>query len=80
MQKGVSPSLDNVKDAIEHLNRLFEENLLRLRLEEEADEDELNRLEKGLLAMKDAGRIYLTWTGHFIEQMNALEGLDPLVD
>jgi len=79
MQANIDQSLAEVKKAIEALNHLFEQNLMRLRLEEEDDED-LSSLEKGLLAMKDAGRIYLSWTDHYIERMSALEGLDSLND
>lgn len=79
MPGDVDQSLSDVKDAIENLNNLFEERLKILRLEG-ADEDDLSGLEKGILAMKDAGRIYLTWTDHFIGRLNEAEGLDPLID
>ena len=79
MTKDVKASLANVIEAMEALNDLFVERIDALR-REGADVDEVGVLEKGVLAMKDAGRIYLTWSNHFIEKLVQAEGLGPMDD
>ncbi|MFQ5598204.1 MAG: hypothetical protein ACE5GK_09160 [Nitrospiria bacterium] len=77
MPGNVEQSRQDLLNAMETLNHLFEQKLDDLR-RQGADEEDLNSLEKGILAMKDAGRIYLTWTDHFIGRLNEVEYMDPL--
>ncbi len=79
MPGDVKQSLSDIMNSMEKLNHLFEEKLENLR-QQEADEDDLSSLKKGILAMKDAGRIYLTWADHFIERINEVDNFDPTVD
>ncbi len=78
-EDNVSQMLGQVVQTMENLNHLFEEKILKLR-QEGSDEEDLKRLEQGVLAMKDAGRIYLTWTDHFIQRLNQSEQLDTMLD
>lgn len=79
MPDDVKQSLSDIMNAMDKLNHIFEEKLSHLR-QQDADEADLGSLEKGILAMKDAGRIYLTWADHFIERLNEVESYDPMVD
>jgi len=79
MPGDVKQSLSDIMGAMEKLNQLFEEKLGELH-QQGADEDDLRSLEKGILAMKDAGRIYLTWADHFIERLNEVENFDLTAD
>lgn len=69
-------SLKEVIKAMENLNDLYEEKIEELRRQGK-DEEELQKLVKGAMAMKDASGIYLSWSNHFIERLNQLEGMEP---
>ncbi|MFQ5542971.1 MAG: hypothetical protein ACE5FY_01315 [Nitrospiria bacterium] len=77
MSGDVRQALTDVVKSMEGINRLFEEKLGHLK-QAGSDEDDLLGLEKGVLAMKDSGRLYITWTEYFIEKLNEVEGLGPL--
>ncbi len=79
MPEDLNETLSEVTHAIENLNTLFEKKLETLH-EEGVDAEDLGELQKGLLAMKDAGRIYLTWIDHFIAKLNEAEGLEELME
>jgi len=79
MEEQIKTSLSTVLQSMEQLNGVFEERLLQLR-QEGTDEQDLRRLEQGVLAMKDAGRLYLTWADHFVERMNEAEAFDELTE
>lgn len=79
MPGDINESISEVTSSIETLNNVFEEKLMMLQ-QEGIDEEELSELQKGILAMKDAGRIYLTWADHFISKLNEAEGLDSMID
>ena len=79
MPGDVKQSLSDIMSAMEKLNHLFEEKLENLQ-QQGADGEDLGSLKKGILAMKDAGRIYLTWADHFIERLNEVENFDPMAE
>ncbi|NOY85641.1 MAG: hypothetical protein GXO96_12635 [Nitrospirae bacterium] len=72
MKENLKQSVSTVLQSMEQLNHVFEVELFRLE-QEGADAQDLRRLEQGVLAMKDAGRLYLTWADHFIERMGDAE-------
>ncbi len=76
MPSKVKQSLTNVIGAMELLNRHFEDQIEELR-QKGKDEEELQKLVKGAMAMKDASGIYLSWANHFIERLLQTEGMDP---
>lgn len=75
MPSKVKQSLANVIGAMELLNRHFEDQIEALR-QKGKDEEELQKLVKGAMAMKDASGIYLSWANHFIERLIQTEGLE----
>lgn len=79
MEGKIKTSLESVLQSMEQLNLVFEARLLALK-QDGADEQDLRSLEQGVLAMKDAGRLYLTWADHFIERMNEAEVYDDLME
>ncbi len=79
MEEKLKQSVSTVLQSMEELNHVFEAELLRLE-QEGADAQDIRRLEQGVLAMKDAGRLYLTWAGHFIERMGDAEVYDELLE
>ncbi|MFY9270098.1 MAG: hypothetical protein WAO55_10175 [Candidatus Manganitrophaceae bacterium] len=76
MPSKVKESLANVIGAMELLNKNFEDQIETLR-QNGKDEEELQKLVKGAMAMKDASGIYLSWANHFIERLVQTEGLEP---
>ncbi|MCG3117038.1 MAG: hypothetical protein LLH30_15280 [Candidatus Manganitrophus sp. SA1] len=76
MSSKVKESLANVIGAMELLNKNFEDQIETLR-QSGKDEEELQKLVKGAMAMKDASGIYLSWANHFIERLVQTEGLEP---
>ncbi|VAX31082.1 hypothetical protein MNBD_NITROSPIRAE01-1029 [hydrothermal vent metagenome] len=72
MKENLKQSVSTVLQSMEQLNHVFEVELFRLE-QEGAETQDLRRLEQGVLAMKDAGRLYLTWADHFIERMGDAE-------
>ncbi|GEM_PF-2898684 len=79
MEGKIKTSLESVLQSMEQLNLVFEARLLALK-QDGADEQDLRSLEQGVLAMKDAGRLYLTWADHFVERMNEAEAYDDLME
>lgn len=75
----IKQSLGGVLHSMDQLNDLFEARLLKLR-QEEVDESDIRRLEQGVLAMKDAGRLYVTWADHFIDRLNETEMYDEMLE
>lgn len=75
MPSKVKESLANVIGAMELLNKNFEDQIETLR-QNGKDEEELQKLVKGAMAMKDASGIYLSWANHFIERLIQTEGLE----
>ncbi len=71
--------LESVIGSMEALNRYFDEKIEALR-EKGIDEKEIQGLIKGSYAMKDASNIYLSWSSHYLQQiekgMNSLEEED----
>lgn len=76
MPSKVKESLANVIGAMALLNKNFEDQIETLR-QNGKDEEELQKLVKGAMAMKDASGIYLSWANHFIERLVQTEGLEP---
>ncbi|MFQ5589238.1 MAG: hypothetical protein ACE5F7_10405 [Nitrospiria bacterium] len=79
MEDSIKKSLAGVLESMENLNHVFESKLIKL-AQEGGDEGDIKGLEQGVLAMKDAGRLYLTWAEHFIERLNQAEMYDEMVD
>ena len=79
LKDNAKQSLGEVLQAMEQLSGEFEKKLLSLR-QEGVDEGDLRRLEQGVLAMKDAGRLYLTWAEHFIERLEQAEPFDEMLE
>lgn len=79
MEEKIKTSLNTVLQSMEQLNGVFEAELLKLQ-QEGADAQDLRRLEQGVLAMKDAGRLYLTWADHFIERMGEAAIYDEFME
>ncbi|MDC4203114.1 MAG: hypothetical protein MPW14_15370 [Candidatus Manganitrophus sp.] len=75
MSSKVKESLANVIGAMELLNKNFEDQIETLR-QNGKDEEELQKLVKGAMAMKDASGIYLSWANHFIERLIQTEGME----
>ncbi|MFQ5949375.1 MAG: hypothetical protein ACE5J1_01660 [Nitrospiria bacterium] len=75
MSSSMEQSLTDVMKAMEDLNHRFEKEIEALR-RKGMDEDALQTLVKGALAMKDAGGIYLTWSRHFVDRLDEPGGLD----
>lgn len=75
MSNKVKESLANVIGAMELLNKNFEDQIETLR-QNGKDEEELQKLVKGAMAMKDASGIYLSWANHFIERLIQTEGME----
>ncbi len=78
-EEPIKQSLGEVLQSMDRLNGVFESSLVKLR-QEGVDESDIRRLEQGVLAMKDAGRLYVTWADHFIERLNQNEILDEMID
>lgn len=76
MPSKVKQSLAGVIAAMELLNQHFEDQIETLR-QQGKDEEELQKLVKGAMAMKDASGIYLSWANHFIERLIQTEGVAP---
>lgn len=79
VENNIKKSLAGVLESMENLNHVFESRLTQL-VHEGVDAADIKGLEQGVLAMKDAGRLYLTWGEHFIERLNQAEMLDEMVD
>lgn len=75
MPSEVKQALANVIGAMQLLNQQFEDKIEALR-QEGKDEEELQKLVKGAMAMKDASGIYLSWANHFIERLTKTEGME----
>jgi hypothetical protein len=76
MSVDLKDSLVEVIKAMENLNNRYEAKIEALR-QQGKEEEELQKLVKGAMAMKDASGIYLSWSHHFIERLGQIEGLDP---
>ncbi|TAK06973.1 MAG: hypothetical protein EPO39_07645 [Candidatus Manganitrophaceae bacterium] len=76
MAGNVEKSLAGVIEAMKHLNQQFEDKIEELR-QKGKDEEALQVLVKGAMAMKDASGIYLSWANHYIARLQQTEGLDP---
>ncbi len=76
MSVDLKQSLVEVIKAMENLNNKYEEKIEQLR-ESGKEEEELQKLVKGAMAMKDASGIYLSWSNHFVERLSQIEGLEP---
>ena len=76
MADDMKQSLVEVSKAMENLNNRYEAKIEELR-QDGKDEEELQKLVKGAMAMKDASGIYLSWSNHFIERLGQIEGLEP---
>ncbi len=79
MEDNIEKSLAGVLESMEKLNHVFESRLISL-AKEGVDEGDIKSLEHGVLAMKDAGRLYLTWAQHFIERMDGSQMLDEMLE
>jgi hypothetical protein len=75
MPHDLKQTLVNVINAMENLNNQYEAKIEELR-KGGKDEEELQKLVKGAMAMKDASGIYLSWSNHFVERLGQIEGLD----
>lgn len=75
MSGNIEESLSDVLKAMDTLNHHFKVAIDTLE-GKGTDEDEVQSLVKGALAMKDAGGLYLTWSRHFIERIDEIEGTD----
>ena len=78
MSEQIEASASEVLKAMETLNHHFKVAIDTLEAKG-TDEDEVQSLVKGALAMKDAGGLYLTWTRHFIDRLGEIEGEDSSV-
>lgn len=76
MSDDLRQTLVNVIKAMESLNNQYEAKIEELR-KMGKEEEELQKLVKGAMAMKDASGIYLSWSNHFIERLGQIEGLEP---
>ncbi len=79
MEDHIKKALEEVLQSMEQLNGVFEERLLKLS-QEGVEESDIKSLEHGVLAMKDAGRLYITWAQHFIERLNQSEMYDEMTE
>lgn len=78
MSDSIEESLSDVLKAMDALNHRFKVAIETLE-GKGTDEDEVQSLVKGALAMKDAGGLYLTWSRHFIDRLDEIEGSDSPV-
>ncbi|MGB3942883.1 MAG: hypothetical protein WBK96_15465 [Candidatus Manganitrophaceae bacterium] len=69
-------SLKKLIQVMESLSQDFENKIEDLR-QKGQDEEELQQLVKGAMAMKDAAGIYLSWANHYIAKLNQAEGMEP---
>ncbi|MBI3802710.1 MAG: hypothetical protein HY282_02980 [Nitrospirae bacterium] len=76
MSNNVEQALANVIQAMQGLNQQFEDKIEEMR-QQGKDEEELQQLVKGALAMKDASGIYLSWANHYIAKLAQTEGAEP---
>ncbi|HIE66108.1 MAG: hypothetical protein ABGX83_00530 [Nitrospira sp.] len=76
MAESIEEPLSNVLKAMEDLNHRFKIAIDTLE-EKGTDEEEVQSLIKGALAMKDAGALYLTWSRHFVDRLAEIEGTGP---
>lgn len=77
MSENIEASVSEVLKAMEALNHHFKAAIDTLEAKG-TDEEDVQSLVKGALAMKDAGGLYLTWTRHFIDRLGEIEGEDSL--
>ena len=75
MSGDLKQTLMEVTKAMENLNNRYEGKIEELR-QQGKDEEELQKLVKGAMAMKDASGIYLSWSNHFVERLGQIEGLE----
>jgi hypothetical protein len=66
-------ALNEVILAMERLGNVFEQEIANHR-GQGRDEAELTRLAKGADAMRDAAGLYLTWSHHYIGELEHPEG------
>lgn len=76
MDTDVRKSMEEVIHAMESISNAFEGKIEQLR-QNGKDEEALQKLVKGAMAMKDAAGIYLSWAQHYIAQLEKTEGLEP---
>jgi hypothetical protein len=62
----IRKSIDEVTQAIENLNKVFEKRSIDLR--DSGDVEGLKQWTKACQAMRDSGNIYITWARHYYGQ------------
>ena len=63
MSQEIQKSVDEVAESIRRLNAAFEDHVKIL--QQESEQDHLERWVKATQAMQDSGQIYLTWAKHY---------------
>jgi hypothetical protein len=69
MKEELRQSILNVAQAMDGLNRVFEKQVEVF--EQQGDAQELQRWTRAAQAMRDSGRIYLTWANHYARAAGA---------